>query len=116
MSSDNVEAPVTGDLIVRIRVQPEPVVILTLDAPDEAGLQSWHSELVGVLLSGGETPDEFVPVLMSTGMAALHKLVPSLEVDQLQVRLDESTDPIEVVGFGGVHFLQSEWDAVKRSA
>ena len=109
------EALTTGDLVIRIDVEPQPFVMFTLDAPDAGGHRTWYSGVAGATLTGNEqNADEIVQMLMISGMAVVRKKVPSLQSNPLQVRLDESNGKTEVVGSGSVQFLRSEWHAATR--
>jgi len=56
-----------------------------------------------------QTVEDFVQPLMISGMAMVRNRIPSLQTDQIEVRLDKSNGQTEVVGVGDVEFLKSEW-------
>jgi len=89
--------------------------MFSLDTPDDGGHRSWSAGTAGVALTGSEqTAEQIVQPLMRYGLAFVRKSIPSLQSNQLQVRLDETNGKTEVVGTGSVQFLRSEWHAVKQ--
>jgi hypothetical protein len=117
MDAASNEKLTTAELIVRITVEAKPSVHFSLDEPSSAGVRLWYSQPVKDELPAPDQPlDDIVPASMTAGMAVVHELVPSVETNHLSVQLGEADGVTEVVGFGTVQFLQSEWDAVKAGS
>ena len=91
------------------------MVMFTLDPA--GGRRVWRIDLKRPSLTSiAASVEETVEQLIRIGTSAVERLMPSIQIAQVYIQVDQSNDPSEVVGNGGVRFLQSEWDALKRSA
>jgi hypothetical protein len=110
----NKKALTTGELVVRIEVEVDPMIVFTLD-PHGAG-RVWNSGFARAAITGADSLNDTVQQLTSCGVECVRKAVPSLQLAGLQVTLDGTGETAEVVASGNVQFLKSEWDAVKQQA
>lgn len=107
------EVAVTGQVVIRVPFEMEGLVQFTLDERTN-GAVLWYSAFVPNLLR--EVADSLegnVQQFTSKGVETLKKYVPSTSVGSLNVQIDETGDKPEVVIWGEINFLASEWDQIK---
>jgi hypothetical protein len=111
------ETPVTEELVLRVEFAPEGKVIYSLEkgTPNRRWMLKYarHPKI-----TGNQSMEEMVWILVQDGMDLIRKDIPSFEPGQLQVQLEDtflgSSSPEgtgkELLAFGNVQYLKSEWE------
>lgn len=111
------ETPITGDVTIVVPLELAGVVRFSLDERADGGML-WDASWME-LISDSEVADSLegnVQMLVNKGVNLLQDKIPSAEVSNLMVKLDDSGAKPEVHVWGETTFLASEWDAIKLEA
>lgn len=111
------ETPITGNVTIIVPWEPAGLVMFSLDDRVD-GAMIWEGSWVE-LASDSEVSDSFEGIrqmLVKKGVNLLQDRIPSAEVSDLMVKLDDSGAKPEVHIWGEITFLASEWDAIKLEA
>jgi hypothetical protein len=97
-----------------LRVNPaDGFLQFTLDP--EGAPRRWYAGRVMIPpLPATTSLEDAVRAAFDAGMAAVQRIVPSLQDKQLQVGAEQTEHGVEVIAFGNLRYLRSEWDAASN--
>jgi hypothetical protein len=113
------EAPITGAFTMSVEVAASGVVMFSLGEEDREGHRSWHysrEDHAAELLDAPDGIQGTANAFVRSGMKLVERLVPSIQVSELAVRIDDNVLPgatgKSVVAWGRVAYLASEWNRI----
>jgi hypothetical protein len=107
------EELVSGDLVVQVPIEVNPLVMFTLDPAGAP--RNWQTSMTEVQLTGDEDSiEQIVEPLAKCGLECVKKKLPSLEWGRLTVQIQEAGGENAVFVSGSVKYLPSEWNTLRE--